>query len=347
MARENGYTALYEYKKPGRPPKDMGRPKKKKLEEMTELERLAKKLPRLRPKSLRELDPWLRAHLHAQRLEELYAEVRELCGVTDDSFPPEGQTFYFRGDAPPQYRDPWRGRGPHLGNKGKFLVLLLGKQSTCGRYLSTFTGAKPDAPSRWYFEASDSFVFATAIDFGEGAFRSDLALHAHVTHNVVHCLLDAYKGYSYTVPVWWKEGLAHWFRRQLTEEHNNFEAIKAADKRAFTEFDWEEKVRMRAAHGLIRPLREVMVESTCQDFDLVDHMACWSRIEFLRSGFPREKLAQFLDLVKGQVDQRGNAATRDQLLDRQREALQTAFGLDPDALDERWQAWLKKPRRGK
>ena len=29
MARENGYTALYEYKKPGRPPKDMGRPKKK------------------------------------------------------------------------------------------------------------------------------------------------------------------------------------------------------------------------------------------------------------------------------------------------------------------------------
>jgi len=38
--REKGYTALYEYKKPGRPSKDMGRPKKKKLEEMTELERL-------------------------------------------------------------------------------------------------------------------------------------------------------------------------------------------------------------------------------------------------------------------------------------------------------------------
>jgi transposase-like protein len=38
--REKGYTALYEYKKPGRPSKDMGRPKKKKPEEMTELERL-------------------------------------------------------------------------------------------------------------------------------------------------------------------------------------------------------------------------------------------------------------------------------------------------------------------
>jgi len=38
--REKGYTALYEYKRPGRPSKDMGRPKKKKPEEMTELERL-------------------------------------------------------------------------------------------------------------------------------------------------------------------------------------------------------------------------------------------------------------------------------------------------------------------
>ena len=38
--RERGYIALYEYKKRGRPPKNMGRPKKKKPGEMTELERL-------------------------------------------------------------------------------------------------------------------------------------------------------------------------------------------------------------------------------------------------------------------------------------------------------------------
>jgi len=38
--RERGYSALYEYKIPGRPLKNMGRPKKKKPEEMTELERL-------------------------------------------------------------------------------------------------------------------------------------------------------------------------------------------------------------------------------------------------------------------------------------------------------------------
>ena len=47
-AKESGYDALYETKRRGRPPKDMGRPKKKKPEEMTELERLRYENERLR-----------------------------------------------------------------------------------------------------------------------------------------------------------------------------------------------------------------------------------------------------------------------------------------------------------
>ena len=47
-ARESGYAALYETKRRGRPPKDMGRPRKKKPEEMTELERLRYENERLR-----------------------------------------------------------------------------------------------------------------------------------------------------------------------------------------------------------------------------------------------------------------------------------------------------------
>ncbi|MCC6784617.1 MAG: hypothetical protein IT457_17360 [Planctomycetes bacterium] len=329
------------------PAQDLPKEKADRARLQKELERLGAKLPRLRPKALRELDPWLRAHLFAQRLEELYAEVATLLDVRDEQFPPASETFYFRGDAPPRWQDPWLGRGPYLGNKGKFLVLLFAKSSSCGRYLSTFTKAKPDAPSRWYFEGCDSFVFATAVDFGEGAFRTDLAMHAHVTHNLVHCLLDAYKGYSYVVPVWWKEGLAHWFRRRLSDEHNNFEAIKDQEKRAYTVFDWDERVRMRASHGLVRPLREIWESEQCTDFDLVDHMACWSRIEFLLEAFPRARMAEFLGAQKGFVDQRGNPPTRESLLARQRESLQAAFELDPDTLDAQWQAWLKKPKRAR
>ena len=46
--REKGHSALYEEKPRGRPPKDMGRPRKKKPEEMTELERLRYENERLR-----------------------------------------------------------------------------------------------------------------------------------------------------------------------------------------------------------------------------------------------------------------------------------------------------------
>ena len=42
LARDSGYDALYEEKRKGRPPKDMGRPKKKTVEQMSDLERLQK-----------------------------------------------------------------------------------------------------------------------------------------------------------------------------------------------------------------------------------------------------------------------------------------------------------------
>ena len=46
--RASGFDALYETKRRGRLPKDMGRPKKKRPEEMTELERLRYENERLR-----------------------------------------------------------------------------------------------------------------------------------------------------------------------------------------------------------------------------------------------------------------------------------------------------------
>ena len=48
LYREQGIKALYEMKPRGRPPKDMGRPRKKKPEEMTELEMLRYENERLR-----------------------------------------------------------------------------------------------------------------------------------------------------------------------------------------------------------------------------------------------------------------------------------------------------------
>lgn len=311
-----------------------------------ELERLASKFQKLEPKNLKRLDPWLRAHLFAQRVEELYAEIQAILRVTDESFPPAGQSYFFRGEAPPQYRDPWMGRGPYLGQRDKYLVMAFTKGITCTRYLSTFTqSTATQSPSRWYFGEADSFLFATGTDFAEGAFVSDAALHANITHNLVHNLLDGFKAHAYATPIWWKEGLAHCLRRRITDKHNNFQAIKDQDKRAYSVYDWEVKLRARLSHDLIKPLSALWSAPTAAEFDLIDHASLWSRLDFVTSELPPEQFANFLGMMKGFVDDRGNPPTWDRLLERQNEAFRQAFGVDPDGFDTRWKAWLVAPRR--
>ena len=67
-----------------------------------ELARLKKRLGKLRaPRN--ELDPWLRLHLYAQRMEELYADFFERFSLSPSDFP-DG--------------------APYLGYREKFLVLI-------------------------------------------------------------------------------------------------------------------------------------------------------------------------------------------------------------------------------
>jgi hypothetical protein len=300
-----------------------------------ELERLAERIPTVKP-AVKKLDPWLRAHLYAQRLEELYAAFQALLGVTDASFPQPG--------APAQ--DPPMGRGPYLGVRSKFGVLLFEKEADCGRYLSTFTQAPPNSPSRWYFaDPHDGFVFATATSYSKGAFHDDTALFAHVTFNLAHNMIDAYRGYSYQVPVWWSEGLAHSLRRQVSTEYNNFTQVADQTERIFAIEDWERRVFGRVKFDLARPLRELAPMFDCRDVKFTDHLELWSRIEWLRATRP-EALQRFVHLQKGRVDARGRAMPPDVLLRVQAESLREVFGFDDfDAFDAQWQEWVKKEYR--
>lgn len=310
------------------PAKAVPRDKEQRGRTAAELAELAEKLPEVKSET-RTLDPWLRTHLFAHRLEGLYARVSELLGVDDGAFVPNGQL----------------GRGPHLGVRGKFLVLLCDKQSTCGRYLSTFAGISPEQPSRWYYPDTDCFLFATAEEYGDGAFRADIALHAHVVFNVGHCLLDAYKGYSYVLPSWWKEGLCHSLRRAVSTEHNNYSRI-ADPGRAYAVYDWDVKVRQRLDHELIRPLAEIAGVADCEGFTLVDHMACWSRVEFLLA--EREKFAAFVARMKGAVDSRGMPLDHAGLVELQARAIRDELGhADAEALDAAWAKWVVKTYRKK
>ncbi|MBK8977739.1 MAG: hypothetical protein IPM29_17670 [Planctomycetes bacterium] len=307
-----------------------------------ELRRLAERLPGVRAQTVRELDPWLRAHLFAQRLEELYADVEGLLGVTDADFPGPDAPF-FRGDAPPDRK--WMGRGPFLGVKGKFIVLLCEKESTSGRYLQTYTQADPSAPSRWYFLDTDCFAYVTSMEFADGVYSSDRAMHACVRFNVARSLLDAFKGFSYQAQAWWTEGLAHWLRREVVEDVNAFSGFDGLPQRAYEVTDWGEKVRQRLENDLVRPLGEIMDIEDPRQLTLVDHWACWSRVEYIIEEHGRATLARFIDGVKGYVDARGNAPTKEALAQRQREVFAEVFGTDPAGFDAAWAKWARRRYR--
>ena len=66
-----------------------------------ELERFAETWPEVDPKKTKSLDPWLRLHLMAWRMENLYAHVLATWGWTEEDFLklPDEQTFLEAKDA--------------------------------------------------------------------------------------------------------------------------------------------------------------------------------------------------------------------------------------------------------
>ena len=104
-----------------------------------ELTRLKKILPNVDPK-LRTLDPWLRLHVFAMRMEEIYADFSRRLNVTDADFPkiaskPVADLNFKRRPYDPEDRSrEFMGQGPYLGMRGKFLVLLMRKGGNLNRY---------------------------------------------------------------------------------------------------------------------------------------------------------------------------------------------------------------------
>ena len=303
-----------------------------------ELTRLAKRIPRVKSKiKTKQLDPWLRAHLYAQRLEELYDDLSKLLGVTDRDFPAAGTK-------------PGKntvGRGPHLGVKGKFNVLLLHKDSDCARFVNTFTDADPDGPRRWYYsEPADNFLFVTAVEFSGNAYEDDTALYCHVAFNVLHNMLDAYRGFSYQTTIWWQEGLTHCLRRDISDEWNSYSSIADDSERVYRMHDWENRVLGRLKNGLHRPIRDLAERFSYEGLKFADHMELWSRADFLRAR-SEKGFGRFITILKSQDAPFGKDPEKKQQLALQEEALQECFGLTWDSFDEEWIRWAKKEYRGK
>ena len=72
----------------------------------------------------------------------------------------------------------------------------------------------------------------------------------------------------------------------------------------------------------------------------------WSRVDFLLQEHP-EQFRRFLHALKAPLPAEGRAATDDEVLAQQDEALESELGFDKAGFDKAWSSWVLKtyPKR--
>ncbi|MEO6594674.1 MAG: hypothetical protein ABIP94_07960 [Planctomycetota bacterium] len=290
-------------------------------EELKQLHKLVPKLPE-RPKKL---DPWIRLHLYAQRVEGAYADFLKLIGATDADFPARG---------------PSPGEGAYLGLPGKFLVLLFQKKSDMGRYMERFCGRQSDSSMRYYHDKSHQMLACISAEGMEGF--NEAGLHGHVLYAVYHNLLHGYQGYRYSLPLWFDEGLAHWYSRKVPSSMMN---VEIRDDEAVAEEkqnNWPVKVRRRAQHvGAFFPFETMIAWEKWDEMGYHAHAQSWSRVDYLMQ-LDAEKVGLMIRRLKSLPDGPGYEVLGAQARTLAQKLLIELFELDAQTFDEKWREWVLK-----
>lgn len=310
-------TALRRYK--------LGDKEKKKVR--AELERLQLALPEVEPRT-RFLDPWLRAHLYAQRAEDLWKRFQEIAGVTDADFP--------GGTGPRNIALKYMGQGPHMGQKGKYELLIVPSKAASRLYLTEQFGLTIERTQRWNVVARDTLTVTMNLE--EDQVKRDEALHGHVVFNLLQVLLDGYKHYNYDTPLWYHEGLAHVLEREISPDFNSFDGSEGSLAATTRKSDWLAEVRKLVRGDDAPRLAELTRLRQYSQFELEHHFATWSMVQYLLVERP-EAFACFLDRMHGAVDEQAQVVFTD-MQDHQRSAFQDCVGIPYAQFDEAWREWV-------
>lgn len=260
-----------------------------------EMKRLNKKCKKI-PASKSKMGPWLRMHIYAQRAQDMLVEFAELSGH--------------------------KGKGGHLGQKEKFLLLLFQKKSDLARYMSTFGNRKSEQSQRLQHYATGHFSVVMTAEGDDGP-RDCETVNAQFRFFLTQMFCDATGG----APLWLSYGMAHLAERKVPCNMINC-GIKANESvDPSSQYQWEKKMMKRAKHeALCIPFQDLCRES---DLGFYGHVQAWSRVGFLMQD--RDKFAKFLQAVLGKPSR-----------NRQIQALEAAYELTPEAYDVDWRKWAQK-----
>jgi len=229
-----------------------------------ELQRLHGKWSKM-PERASKLDPWLRAHLYAQRAEELYSDFATLIGNDEAA---QG----------------------NLGAPDKFLILLFQKRSDLARYLDRFCEQKHQSSTHFTSRKSGQHMVLLSAEADD--VHDEAAVHAQFRFLLLQALQDALRG----LPYWLKLGIAHHYERQVPTILINCGMREDEHVDAGTQHKWHQKMRARAPREtLCVPFATLC---TATDFGYFEHVQVWSRVDYLLA-LDRGKFGKFVAGLAG------------------------------------------------
>ena len=293
-----------------------------------ELSKLQAALPVIKPDT-KILDPWLRAHLYAQRLEEHYSRVQEILGVTDETFAANKEIW--------DIGTPYFGIGPYMGQMGKFEVLLLPSEKASTRFLTARLGLTTKLSQRWNIRDRDALCFIAHA--GQGQLNVDEGMHGHAVFNVTQMMMNGYKHYSYDKPIWIREGAAHWFERNLNPRFNTFDSSEGSAAQMFKKSDWKGPTLKLVKSSDAPSFASMVKMRTFAELERPHHLATWSIFDYLVQVHP-EFLRTYLATISGiKNEQHIDDATT--LPDVQRNLFRDELGMSYAQFDREWKAWVE------
>jgi len=302
-----------------------------------ELRRLAKKVPRIQANA-REIDPWARLHLYAQRLEEQHAEFLALAGVTDADFtgkPAAGA------DAAVSM-----GPGKYLGSEMKLSVLLAEKPTQVDRFARRWIQTGESSWYRAMLPGGSWFFGVSAQVVRDMGTPLDSALHALVATGVSYSMTSAFRGTLHQRPVWFTHGLALHQGRKIEPRWCMYVVRDSAGPEDET-WMWEQRLGGLVANDFVPSWDEMLGWPDSSKLEPRHHMAAWSRVAWLaesdRPGF--QKLLR--SLCQPPEAPGKDPAAPGFPAEIQQKRLLAALGRTPAELDEAWRKWVRKkyPRK--
>jgi hypothetical protein len=312
-------STLRSYKFKGDPRED------KKLDD--ELKRLKTKFANFRPPKGK-LDPWLRLHLYAMRLEEQYAEFEKSFGITDDDFDPKKKKD-----------DVFMGEGPYLGMPLKFTVLICEKQSGTSRFAKRFLDAELSNWQRAYLPGGSEFLGISMEALKTYSYDNDAALHATIASEMTANLLESFRKIGLWMPLWFKAGLGHYYARNVDERYTLSATGTFHDKNDEQAWRWEPRVYGLVFNKAAKPWKDTLAWSKWDDLKAQGHLICWSRVSWMLARKDTDLHAFLMGISESLTDVPEPDRAR-VCAERQEGAFKAGFGKSVEDVDAEWKHFV-------